>query len=446
MKTVITAEGLCKDFKLYEKRVDRLKDTFLRSKSKLYHTPFHALKDVSFTIEKGETVGIVGRNGSGKSTLLQVICGILQQSSGTVNVDGRISALLELGAGFNPEFTGRENVYLNASILGMPRDEVDIYFSDILDFADIGSFIDQPVKTYSSGMYVRLAFAVAVNVKPDILIVDEALAVGDTLFQAKCFAKFREFQEKGITIFFVTHSMELLARYCTSALLLDMGKLLMQGPAKEVIDEYNRLIVDCSNQSSSGKDTGFAQHVKKRKPGTSESKAIKDSVNGDIKKEGTPLILKVNPKEDRYGNGMAEISDFGVNVLTGSATQTFVHGEEYLFWVKVQFNETLENPIIAYTIKDVKGLVVTGTNTTFKESELGKVSSGDIVLVTFKHVLFLNPGDYLLSFGCAGFQSGEYAVYDRRFDVTPFQVIHDKATIGVFDMNSSVSVYHTKNI
>lgn len=443
MKTAISVEGLSKNFKLYNKRVDRLKETFLGSKSKLYHTPFHALKDVTFTIEKGETVGIVGRNGSGKSTLLQVICGILRQNSGTVDVNGRISALLELGAGFNPEFTGRENVYLNASILGMPRDEVDLYFTDILDFADIGSFIDQPVKTYSSGMYVRLAFAVAVNVKPDILIVDEALAVGDTLFQAKCFAKFREFQEKGITILFVTHSMELLARYCTSALLLDMGTLLMQGPAKDVIDEYNRLIVDCSNHSSSDKDSCFAQHVKKGTDGASGNKAIKDSGDSDIKKEGTPLILKVNPKEDRYGNGMAEILDFGVNVLTGTATQTFVHGEEYLFWVKVQFNETLENPIIAYTIKDVKGLVVTGTNTTFKESELGKVSSGDIVVVTFKHVMFLNPGDYLLSFGCAGFQSGEYAVYDRRFDVTPFQVVHDKSTIGVFDMNSSVSVYHT---
>ncbi len=438
MKTAIRVEGLSKKFKLYNKRIDRLKETFLGAKS--CHTPYHALSNVSFSIKKGETAGIVGRNGSGKSTLLQLVCGILEQTSGTIEVNGKISALLELGAGFNPEFTGLENVYLNASILGMPREEVDLYLDDILDFADIGAFIYQPVKTYSSGMYIRLAFAVAVNVKPDILIVDEALAVGDTLFQAKCFAKFREFQEKGITILFVTHSMELLARYCTSALLLDKGNLLMQGPAKEVIDEYNRLTVNCAKRASTGAKLVENKITKEREKGSSGEKTAVSSCQ-EIEKEGEPVALKLNPKEDRYGNGKAEILDFGVNVLSGEVTQTFVHGEEYLFWVEIKFKEALPDPIVAYTIRDVKGLVVSGTNTSFKEKEVGAVTPGEIVLVTFRHVLSLNPGDYLLSFGCAGFQDGDYVVYDRRFDVVPFQVVYDKATVGIFDMNSDVSVY-----
>ena len=196
---------------------------------------------------QGETLGVIGRNGSGKSTLLQIICGILTPTGGDLTVQGRISALLELGAGFNPEFTGRENVYLNASILGLKKTEIDDCFDKIADFADIGMFIDRPVKNYSSGMYVRLAFAVAININPDILIVDEALAVGDTLFQAKCFEKFREFKAKGVTILFVTHSLDLIVRYCSKALLLDGGSLVTIGDPREVVDSYNRLLVAQGN-------------------------------------------------------------------------------------------------------------------------------------------------------------------------------------------------------
>jgi teichoic acid transport system ATP-binding protein len=446
MITAIKVEGLTKQFKLYRKRLDRLKDTFLHFHKKEYYSLFTALDNVSFAIEKGQTVGIVGRNGSGKSTLLQIICGILRPTGGDVGVNGRISALLELGAGFNPEFTGRENVYLNAAILGMPRDEIDLYFDDILAFADIGRFIDQPVKTYSSGMYVRLAFAVAINVKPDILIIDEALSVGDTLFQAKCFAKFRDFQKRGITILFVTHSMELLARYCDTAILLDMGRLLMQGPAKEVIDEYKRLIVDCSqNQDSNGAngstrpfDDEIAEQQSDPRAGSTPNPV--EMPKRELK--GRPVPLQRNPKEDRYGNGKAEIVDFGINVLSGEAGQTFVHGEKYLFWVKVCFYEEVLDPIIAFTIKDVKGLIITGTNTSFKNEETGLIQAGESLLVSFEHTIRINPGEYLLSLGCAGFHEGEYVVYDRRFDVIPLQVIHDKSSIGIFDMDSVVVVRH----
>lgn len=428
MSFVIKAENISKVYKLYSKNIDRLKDTFLPFTKRNYHTQFNALDDISFTIKKGETVGIVGRNGSGKSTLLQIICGILQKSSGSLVVDGRISALLELGAGFNPEFTGLENVYLNASILGLKKDEVDLCLDDILKFADIGHFIDQPVKTYSSGMYVRLAFAVAINVKPDILIVDEALSVGDTLFQSKCYAKFREFQKKGVTILFVTHSVELITRYCDSAILLDMGTLLLQGNAKDVVDSYNKLLVECSKKTN-------------KKVGRELSRNI------DLPEEKVPagvagheMVFKTNPKENRYGNGQAEISTVGIRSLGDVVQTSFVRGERYLFWIKVKFHADLVDPIFAYTIKDVKGFDITGTNTHFKDIETGPFSAGDELLVEFEHKIMLNAGGYLLSFGCAGFVDGEYIVYDRRYDAVPFDVAADQPSMGMFDMDSQITI------
>ncbi len=248
-ENAIIVKDLSKSYYLYNKRSDRVKEAFHPFRKK-YHNPFNALKNVSLSIQKGETVGIIGRNGSGKSTLLQVICGILKPTGGSVEKNGRISALLELGAGFNPEFTGRENVYINGAIFGLKREEIDERFESIEAFADIGIYIDQPVKSYSSGMYVRLAFAVAVNARPDILIVDEALAVGDTLFQSKCFAKFKEFQKKDVTILFVSHSMDLVTRYCSKAYLLDKGEIVSEGASKHVVDAYNRLIVNNSIQAS----------------------------------------------------------------------------------------------------------------------------------------------------------------------------------------------------
>ena len=247
----VSVKNLTKAYKLYNNHADRVKEA-LNPFRKSYHRVFNALSDVSLIIQRGETVGIIGRNGSGKSTLLQVVAGILQPTHGDIYVNGRISALLELGAGFNPEFSGRQNVFINAAILGLSYDEIEIRFSEIAAFANIGDYIDQPVKTYSSGMYVRLAFAIAINVNPDILIVDEALAVGDTLFQTKCFAKFREFQERGVTVVFVTHSLDLVTRYCSGAYLLEQGKLIYSGAPKKVVDEYNRLIVNCSKMASYG--------------------------------------------------------------------------------------------------------------------------------------------------------------------------------------------------
>ncbi|MBE9070683.1 ABC transporter ATP-binding protein, partial [Leptolyngbya cf. ectocarpi LEGE 11479] len=245
--TAISLTNVSKVFKQYHRPVDRLKELLLPGKQKA--TEFWALQDINLEIPKGETVGIIGRNGSGKSTLLQIIAGTLRPTTGNLQVNGRVSALLELGSGFNPEFTGRQNVFFNGRILGLSQEEIQNRFEEIEAFADIGKFIDQPVKTYSSGMFVRLAFAVAINVEPDILIVDEALAVGDEIFQRKCFAQINRLQSNGVTVLFVSHSSSLVVNLCKSALWLDYGKTLFKGDAKIVVDQYQRMI----NNASTGK-------------------------------------------------------------------------------------------------------------------------------------------------------------------------------------------------
>lgn len=417
---VISVRNVTKTYNLYNRHADRVKETFHPFRKK-YHHPFNALTNVSFDVKRGETVGIIGRNGSGKSTLLQIICGILQPTSGNVDVKGRISALLELGAGFNPEFTGRENVYINATILGLKHEEIKACFHDIAIFADIGDFIDQPVKIYSSGMYVRLAFAIAINVDPHILVVDEALSVGDTLFQSKCFAKFREFQERGVTILFVTHALDLITRYCKTAYLLEQGVINAYGDSKDIVDEYNRLIVGCSSQISTEGD---------------QSVEAPDIVKS---KQWEP-VFRINPDENRYGNGKATIIEGGIFSIDGKPSQTLMQGEDYEFRLKLRFNATIHNPIVAYTIKDVKGFDISGTNTLFQNIDIGTFHEGNILLATFKHKIILNPGGYLLSFGCAGLENGEYVVYERRYDYLTFDVISKRASVGLFDLDSKITI------
>ncbi len=414
----VTIQNLGKTFKFYPRPSDRVKETFHPLRKK-YHQKFSAVSDVSFQIEKGDTVGIVGRNGSGKSTLLQLICGILSPSFGTVQVQGRIAALLELGAGFNPEFSGRENVYLNGSILGLTDAEIDDCFDDIIGFADIGDFINQPVRTYSSGMYVRLAFAVAINVQPDILIVDEALSVGDTLFQAKCFAKFREFQKKGVTIIFVTHSMDLILRYCNVVCLLDKGKMIDYGEPQDIIDQYNKLILNYTSASNS------------------DSQTDEENDTGEF---------QLNPDENRYGDGRAVIYDVGIFTPDGRSVQTLKQLEEYEFHLKIRFKERIEDPIVAFTVKDVHGKDITGTNTLFNHLEIGVVESGEIVVVSFNQKIMLSGGGYLLSCGCAGYENGEYVVYERRYDVLSFEVAARRPCVGVVDPDSKIVISREGNV
>lgn len=421
---VISVKDLTKAYKLYNSHADRVKEA-LNPFRKPYHRLFNALSDISFEIQRGETVGIIGRNGCGKSTLLQIVAGILQPTQGNIYVNGRVSALLELGAGFNPEFTGRQNVYINAAILGLNSDEIDARFSEIAAFADIGDFIDQPVKTYSSGMYVRLAFAIAINVNPDILIVDEALSVGDTLFQTKCFAKFREFQERGVTVVFVTHALDLVTRYCSVAHLLEQGQLLYSGTPKSVVDEYNRLIVNCSKKVFHGVNESFDNEC-----------MVEEKILSERQWEG---LFEINPEENKYGNGEAKIVEAGIFTLDGNPVQTLIKGEWYDFRLKIAFNDTINNPIFAYTIKDVKGFDISGTNTFFQNIDTGIYHDGDVVFSEFKQKISLNQGGYLLSFGCAGFRNGEYIVYERRYDYLAFDVIAKQGSVGFFDLNSEIT-------
>ena len=269
-------------YKLYEKPMDRLKESLGLTRKKGYKEHY-ALNNVSFQVKKGETVGIIGTNGSGKSTILKIITGVLNPTQGEVVVDGRISALLELGAGFNGEYSGIENVYLNGQMIGFSKEEIDAKLQDILDFADIGDFIHQPVKTYSSGMFVRLAFAVAINIEPEILIVDEALSVGDVFFQAKCYRKFEEFKEMGKTILFVSHDLSSIGKYCDRVVLLNKGEKLAEGDAKEMVNLYRRVLV---NQYD---EPGEQNTTQEETPEVQEEKSTKDQLN-------------LNPKVLEYGS------------------------------------------------------------------------------------------------------------------------------------------------
>jgi len=440
---VIRIKNLTKSYRLYNNHADRVKEALIPFR-KPYHRLFNALSGINLSIKRGETVGIIGRNGSGKSTLLQIISGVLRPTEGVAETQGRISALLELGAGFNPEFTGRENVYINASIMGLSKEEIDSRFPEILSFADIGEFIEQPMKIYSSGMYVRLAFAVAINVSPDILIVDEALAVGDTLFQAKCFDKFREFQEKGVTIIFVTHALDLITSHCSTAYLLEAGSIVSQGDSKKVIDDYSRLLARCARSKCS--DAAFseerpAEGREDKKGGTGKNRSAEKypGMEFNVEKQWDDAF-RINPNEDRYGNKMATIIEAGIFTLSGEPTQVIQKGEEIDFCMKIRFNQPVKEPIYAYTIRDVRGLNITGSNTFFNHLDIGQTEAGEIFIARFRQKMMLNQGGYLVSFGCTGFVDGQLVIYERRYDYMAFEVVSDKVSVGIIDLNPVINV------
>ena len=409
----IRVKHLEKMYKLYNKPSDRLRETLgLRVPVKEHY----ALKDVSFDVKRGETVGIIGTNGSGKSTILKIITGVLNPTKGEVEVDGRISALLELGAGFNMEYSGIENVYLNGTMMGFSREEIDARLQDILDFADIGDFVYQPVKSYSSGMFVRLAFAVAINIDPEILIVDEALSVGDVFFQAKCYRKFEEFKAQGRTILFVSHDLSSIARYCDRVILLNKGVKLEEGSPKQMVDMYKQLLV-----------------------GQDPAKAEEEKAAGQPK-ENWNSQFQVNPDMLEYGSRLAEIVDFAVLDEKGRCTNTIEKGSTFKIRMKVAFRETIQEPIMAFTFKDIKGTEITGTNTLFEKAAVEHSDAGDICTVTFTQDMYLQGGEYLLSFGCTGYKDGEFTVFHRLYDACNVTVVSAKNTVGFYDMNSAVEI------
>ena len=418
----IAVENVSKIYKLYDRPRDRMLEALGLSKQKKYHEKY-ALSDVSFHVKKGECVGIIGTNGSGKSTILKIITGVLNQTSGNVAVKGRISALLELGAGFNMEYTGLENIYLNGTMNGFSEEEIDAKLQDILDFADIGDYVKQPCKTYSSGMFVRLAFSVGINIEPEILIVDEALSVGDVFFQAKCYHKFEEFKQMGKTIIFVSHDLSSIAKYCDRVILLDQGVKLGEGAPKEMIDDFKRVLV---GQYQSPED-------KVETKSFLEDEEIQEAVRKKEKKQEDAKTLE-------YGTKQAVIEEIYLTDDNGTKSNAIIKGMNFGIHMRVRFQDDIPAPIFAFTVKNVKGTEITGTNTMFEKAFLEPVKAGAVKEITFKQRMTLQGGDYLLSFGVTGYDGNDFQVYHRLYDALDVTVISDKNTVGFYDMESAITV------
>ena len=424
----IQVQNVSKIYKLYERNRDRVIDAFGLSKEPRYKEHY-ALRDLSFEVDQGETVGIIGTNGAGKSTILKIITGVLNPTEGQVEINGRISALLELGAGFNPEYTGIENIYLNGTMMGFSRDEVDEKMQDILDFADIGDFVYQPVKTYSSGMFVRLAFAVAINIDPEILIVDEALSVGDVFFQAKCYRKFEEFKKKGKTILFVSHDLSAISKYCDRAILLNQGVKLGEGSPKDMIDAYKQVLVGQYETPKAGVDV----------PDLTADGDVRAALDKQKKKQEAAR-MGVNPETLEYGTKQAEIVSYYITDKNDVQTTAILKGDEFTMHMKVKIGQDLPAPIFAFSIKNIKGVEITGTNTMFEKTFLESVKAGQVLEITFRQKMRLQGGDYLISLGVTGYEKDTFKVYHRLYDVLNITVVSDKDTVGYFDMESQVEV------
>ncbi len=416
-KIAIQVKNLDKVYKLYDKPSDRMKEALGLSKKKKYKE-HHALDQVNLTIYQGATVGIIGTNGSGKSTILKIITGVLNPSGGKVTVNGRISALLELGAGFNMEYNGIENVYLNGTMIGFSEKEIDEKMDAILEFADIGDYVYQPVKTYSSGMFVRLAFAVAINIEPEILIVDEALSVGDVFFQAKCYHKFEEFKEMGKTILFVSHDLSSISKYCDRVVLLNQGVKLGEGSPKEMIDVYKRVLV---GQYEMHEDEG--------------TNLLED------KDVAAAARMGVNPELLEYGTNAAKITEYYITDDKGIHTTAVIKGQEFSIHMEVDFMEDVPAPIFAFTIKNIKGTEITGTNTMVEKAFLESVQAGAKKEIVFTQKMSLQGGEYLLSLGVTGYERDKFEVYHRLYDVLNLTVISDKDTVGFYDMGTNAEVH-----
>ena len=425
----IAVQNVCKIYKLYDKPMDRLKEALGLTRN-VKHREHFALNNVNFQVKQGECVGIIGTNGSGKSTILKIITGVLNPTSGAVTVNGRISALLELGAGFNQEYSGMENIYLNGTMNGFSNAEIDAKLQDILDFADIGDYVHQPVKTYSSGMFVRLAFSVAINIEPEILIVDEALSVGDVFFQAKCYHKFEEFKKMGKTIMIVSHDLSSIAKYCDRVILLNQGVKLGEGSPKEMIDDFKRVLVGQYELPEQKSEQSLLNDAEVQEAVHTKAAVQKRAREGNAE----------NTKTLEYGTREAEIEEIYIVDDRGVRTTAILKGMEFGIYMKVRFHQDLPAPIFAFSIKTAKGTEITGTNTMFEKAFLESVSAGSEKLVSFTQKMSLQGGEYLISFGVTGYNGNEFQVYHRLYDALDITVISDKNTVGYYDMNSKVAV------
>jgi len=444
----IRVSNLSKCYQIYEKPRDRLKQfllpklqRFIGKEPKPYYREFWALKDVSFEIKKGETVGIVGRNGSGKSTLLQLICGTLTPSGGSVQTNGRIAALLELGSGFNPEFTGRENVYLNAAVLGLSTEEIDTRFDDIAAFADIGDFIEQPVKTYSSGMMVRLAFAVAINIDPEILIVDEALSVGDELFQRKCFSRIEAIRASGATILFVSHSGAQIVELCDRAVLMDAGEKLAVGLPKYIVGRYQTLLyAPAGKRDEIRKEFILAANrhqdglIEEDESQSLESLSLNDFFDPHLQPQSTIV----------YEEQGAVISHPQLRNLAGEQVNCLQSGKLYRYEYSVRFTTAVDNVLFGMLIKTTSGVELGGAASAPSiRKALPFVAAGSEFRVAFYFLCSLNPGVYFINAGVYGIKNGDEAYLHRILDACIFRVLPrtDSLASGLVDFGCKYEIH-----
>ena len=432
--TAIAVEGVSKCYQVYANPRDRLAQALWGSRRK-YYKEFWALRDVAFTVARGETLGIVGRNGSGKSTLLQVICGTVSPTAGSVEVQGRVAALLELGSGFNPEMTGRENVYMNAAILGLTNAEIDARFDDIVAFSEISEFLDQPVRTYSSGMIMRLAFAVAVNVDAEVVVIDEALAVGDARFQLKCARAMDKLRDSGKTLLFVSHDGPAIKRLCSEAILLDAGRLLLRASPNDVLNVYSKVLA--SGAASVARDIeaiveGRTHRVAPAVAPSPEIAARPPDSRAAQLIDADRAHDQVTGDEFSYGGELGRIEAIVVCDATGAPTTTFTTGDQARIEITLAVGERpLADTIYALMVKDTHGVDVYGTNTYFQGTATPEMPAGSRFRVSFDLSLNLMEGTYFLSLGWTWFEGGELRVVHRRYDAVKLIVMPQDRSMGV---------------
>lgn len=486
METAINIDRLTKVYKLYDKPVDRLKEAINPFRGK-YHKDFYALNDISFEVKKGETIGIIGKNGSGKSTLLKIITGILTPSAGQVRIDGRVSALLELGAGFNPEYTGIENIYLNGTIMGYGKEEMEGKLEEIIRFADIGKFIYQPVKTYSSGMFARLAFAVAINVDPDILIVDEALSVGDAFFQNKCFHRFDQFREEGKTVLFVSHDLSSVRQLCSRVLWLDQGRQAAFGGKDEVCGQYLNQQIDEHNKN----EFAFANTDMQRSGSANNritSNLIRDEENynehgpGEMDLEnkfsikqsednkqrftdnlniGVIKIPRLKPKSPPGGTGQVEIFSFFIKDGQDRMVSELLVEKEYTFHFVAGFKADLPQIIFGLTLENNKGIPVLDINSFMINNAMTNGSTINNISVNHRitnnrldfackdgvyHAVFrlkipkMQKGDYLITPAIASGTQNDHIVLCRYHNQEKVTIINDGYNLSLVEWDGAFSV------
>lgn len=432
-EVAISVRDVSKKFRLFDNPGDRLKEA-LHPLRKVYHRDFWALQDVSFDIRKGEIVGILGRNGSGKSTLLQMICGIMKPTAGQVETQGRISALLELGAGFNPEFSGRDNVILNGAIMGFGTDEMKERMPQIEAFADVGHYFDQPVKTYSSGMFVRVAFAAAINIDPEILVVDEALSVGDAKFQHRCFERIRQFMEQGKTILVVSHSTDALLRICNRGIVLDQGTLRFVGPITDAVNRYQEMLFGAAKAVTASVPMERTERWGAIAAPTDDLFAPPDLVDRVHTRPG------YNVYETRMGTREVQILDYELVVDGQTGKAEIAPGETVRLRVKLGFRNGKDSISVGFGLVTIDGIMIFGTNFHMSGRPLISGAAGEIVVVTFEFTSSVAGGEYFLNIGCNHIANGDEVFMDVRRSLVKLKFAQTPAIAGFVNLDPKSEV------